>query len=137
MLRSDLWQLLWSTCGHQGTEGLVRRSGDSRSEIQNHGVAGPQTSHGRFAGGAGALWASRGTRSQRKNNTDWTFSLPEYVRAGSRARSPETDAAVQTGDTGVNRRGAGCRSATLVFASVISPRRPICLDKYCFLRWPL
>lgn len=56
MLRSELWQLFWSRCGQQRTEGLVRRSGDSRSEIQNHGVTGPQTSHGGFAGEAGALW---------------------------------------------------------------------------------
>lgn len=54
--------LLWSTCGHRGTGGLVHRSGDS------HGVTGLQTSHGRFAGEARAPWASRETTSQGKKH---------------------------------------------------------------------
>lgn len=107
-----------------------------------------------------ALRASEKTDSEHKN-TDSSTSvfinvwISAYVgikmqdavnrRTGVSSHS-QTDAAVQDTanrenhlfrDAAMSRGSADNRSATPVFASVISLRRTICLDKYCFSCWPL
>lgn len=73
-----------------------REAGDSRSEIQNQGVAGPQTSPGRFAGDAGAPWASRGTSSRRAGVTRRQTSLSEPETPARTAAAPTAGAQVSS-----------------------------------------